>query len=430
MSAYDINGNYLLNDLSVTDYGAKGDGTTDDTEALESAFADAYAKHLPLFFPSGTYLIRRSLTLHSGMIVHGSNATIKKKAAVTTTLTAQLTAGSSTMSVASSAGFAVGDQITISAYANTSMAARYCSVGYITAISGNTITFQSAYNNIKSGAIKNHASGCYVTNSFAIIRSWGMKYECIGACVHSLTLDGNRQNGEFSDWMNGCIHIDATSGTVEGIPYTYEAHDNTFRDLVIKNSPCDGVSDQSSGGGTIENCVISNCYNHGVHFGTSYKGATVLNNDISDCTNGAGVFWCQNVEDITVESNRITNCNKGCSDYEYGTSGQSSIIVGNVFDSIISYVFDFSLQTANFGGKIVISDNVIVNVNSRVVNIPYKNNIVFTGNIISDFVTVPTNLINITSCGTVIFALNIASGAGTIFTGTATKLINVNNSWN
>ena len=430
MGVYDLNGKLLLSDLVVTDYGAKGDGTTDDTEALEMAFADAYTKHRPLFFPSGTYFIRRSLTLRSGMIVYGSNATIKKKAAATTTLTAKLTEGSTSMTVASAAGFAVGDQITISAYANTSMAARHCSVGYITAISGNTISFASAYTGIKTGAVKEHAVGCYVTNSFAILRSWGMKYECIGAYVHDLTLDGNRQTGEFSDWLNGCIHIDATTDTVEGIPYTYAAHDNTFRDLFVKNSPCDGVSDQSSGGGTIENCVISNCYNHGVHFGTSYKGATVLNNDISDCTNGAGVFWCQNVEDITVESNRITNCNKGCSDYEYGTSGQSSVIVGNVFDDIVSYVFDFSLQTANFGGKIIISDNVIVNVNARVVNIPYKDKVVFTGNIISDFETVPTNLINISSCGTVVFANNIASGAGTIFTGTATKLINANNSWN
>lgn len=44
--------------LSVKDFGAVGDGTTDDTVALNNAFSGAYASGKCLFFPKGNYMIR------------------------------------------------------------------------------------------------------------------------------------------------------------------------------------------------------------------------------------------------------------------------------------------------------------------------------------------------------------------------------------
>lgn len=53
--------------VSVRDFGAVGDGTTDDTEAINRAltnlwptanFADAYKQHRTLYFPAGVYLIQ------------------------------------------------------------------------------------------------------------------------------------------------------------------------------------------------------------------------------------------------------------------------------------------------------------------------------------------------------------------------------------
>ena len=53
--------------VSVRDFGAVGDGTTDDTEAINRAltnlwptanFADAFKQHRTLFFPAGVYLIQ------------------------------------------------------------------------------------------------------------------------------------------------------------------------------------------------------------------------------------------------------------------------------------------------------------------------------------------------------------------------------------
>lgn len=50
--------------MDVRDFGAKGDGRTDDTEAIQKAL-DAMEYGSTLFFPPGAYVITRTLILHS-----------------------------------------------------------------------------------------------------------------------------------------------------------------------------------------------------------------------------------------------------------------------------------------------------------------------------------------------------------------------------
>ena len=57
-------------------FGAKGDGVSDDTEAIQSAidstFTSSSSKNGSIvFFPSGTYLISKSLTLHGALTIKG-----------------------------------------------------------------------------------------------------------------------------------------------------------------------------------------------------------------------------------------------------------------------------------------------------------------------------------------------------------------------
>lgn len=57
---------------NILDYGAVGDGVTDDTQAL----LDAIAAKGAVFFPSGVYVIRRA-NITGDVILHGNNATLK-----------------------------------------------------------------------------------------------------------------------------------------------------------------------------------------------------------------------------------------------------------------------------------------------------------------------------------------------------------------
>jgi Pectate lyase superfamily protein len=72
--------------LNVQNYGAKGDGVTDDTNAINSALAAAHEQKTSLFFPAGTYLCNTRdasgniLTFNAGGLndvsLYGSGATI------------------------------------------------------------------------------------------------------------------------------------------------------------------------------------------------------------------------------------------------------------------------------------------------------------------------------------------------------------------
>src|SRR2546425_144228 len=61
--------------VDVRQYGAKGDGTTDDTAALTAALSSAAGK--TLFFPSGTYLHSSTLSVASSTTVIGYGATLR-----------------------------------------------------------------------------------------------------------------------------------------------------------------------------------------------------------------------------------------------------------------------------------------------------------------------------------------------------------------
>jgi hypothetical protein len=66
--------------ISVKDFGATGDGTTDDTAAIQAAVTASAGK--ALYFPAGTYIVSDIITLVSNTVVYGDQGitTLKLKA--------------------------------------------------------------------------------------------------------------------------------------------------------------------------------------------------------------------------------------------------------------------------------------------------------------------------------------------------------------
>jgi len=84
--------------VSVKDFGAVGDGTTDDTAAIQAALDAIVAtgKRGTLWFPAGTYKLTASLTVDiSRVSIRGQNATLSWETAATSTVGMELTASSS-----------------------------------------------------------------------------------------------------------------------------------------------------------------------------------------------------------------------------------------------------------------------------------------------------------------------------------------------
>lgn len=67
--------------VSVKDFGAKGDGITDDTNAILNAVAYIQTAKGTLYFPKGTYIVEQAIQLNSSITVKGAglNATTIKR---------------------------------------------------------------------------------------------------------------------------------------------------------------------------------------------------------------------------------------------------------------------------------------------------------------------------------------------------------------
>lgn len=403
----DLEKNYL----SAKEFGAVGDGETDDTSALETLFEAAFMLKKAVLFDPGTYLIRRSLPLRSGMEIYGEDAYLRKQVAMVASLAEPAEKGQTEIVLTTVSGLKVGDQFVIVDNAG----ANQCTNGIVTGIDGYRVSFTNVISDHQSnfpGCIKDYDAGAKVSNSFALLRSWSSRFECDGVYIHDLTLYGSRRNSEPKVWSNSCIHMDSyypggyTGNT--GIEYRNIQRDMVVSNVVILNSPCDAISDQGEGGLIVRDCVIENCAMHGVHMGTKYSNAVIVNNTMTgNGTAGSGVFFCQEVNNVLVDNNTITSFNHGCSDEEFGTAARNVTIRNNVFSNMNGTVFDFMMASSNFHGNgLQINDNQILNLKSTLFGGKYLDNVIISDNAVRNVVQQPSHVIKVTQSRNVVISGN------------------------
>ncbi len=119
--------------LNVRNFGAKGNGTTDDTSAVAAAIAQAPAGSV-VYLPAGTYRLTQTLMLKADMILRGDGSALtslifegagtasrcigiirwdSSQPASYVTVTAGMDLGSTALTVSSVAGFQAGDIVEI-----------------------------------------------------------------------------------------------------------------------------------------------------------------------------------------------------------------------------------------------------------------------------------------------------------------------------
>ena len=221
-----------------------------------------------------------------------------------------------------------------------------------------------------------------------------------------------------------------------GMEYRNIQRDMKVLNVTIKNSPCDGISDQGEGGLIVRDCVIENSAVHGIHLGTKYSSSIIANNTLTgNGSNGSGVFFCQEVNDVVVANNTIENFSHGCSDEENGTAARNVTIRNNVFKNINGFVFNFVKATSGFhGGGFLISNNQIHNLKSFLFSGLYLDNVILADNVVNSVASQPSKLISITRSRDVVIAGNkVLSSMSWDVPVDATETVNIiqdANTWN
>lgn len=340
-------------------YEAVGDGTTDDTTAIQDALdAASAAGGGVVFLPKGTYLIKYPLILASKVTLKGAGigvTTITKPATVKSLLSANASAGATSVTVADSTGFEVGGSIHLY---DTSSWEWLSTQAKITAIDGNTITFDKDID----GNLQTSRTAT-ATSSFPLLRN---EAGSLRQRVCDLTLDQN-QNANDPKPTSASIgaQTDFTLATIHWVESYYAVVEN----VELLNASGDAYSDQAQDGtgitpaavlikttkNTIRGCKIRNATRHGVHLGTCISGGFILNNEITNC-GWYGYFYCAFCTNTVAIGNIVEGCSRGFAGIDYRDYG--NVIANNIIKGATSWAIEGSSSDGT-GGKCVIANNII-----------------------------------------------------------------------
>ena len=397
----------LQDTVSVKDFGAVGDGVTDDTAAIQAALTSAVTNNTGLVFPTATYLVLSTITLS---IPVGRTLHIDGNGSVINTTIADSTVVYS--------GF-----ITISGTSGSSLILRDLS---ITSNQAGAVSTSRARGFMVGLAISTLAKiefdGVSVSG-FGFINIW--LYKVLQGVVLNCSGINSRYAGLF---MQSCADINVIGGaygqngglngsTVEGYGVTcatkYQAADLDNIRIKIDGTTC---SNNIGKGIDAHDCLGLIITNNSV-IGFIYNGIYAVNEGGS-----------KNVSSVVINNNYIDgtslySTSSGCSGIQAGAYGATATAT-NSFVICSNRISNISASTAiNYG--IQIENGAGVSVGSVVI----AENTIFNGSVVSGY-PIFTNS-SATNIGDVIIANNaiyqtVTSTGGIIVGNTNRVVINGN----
>lgn len=270
--------------VRVDDYDAAGDGTANDTVPINNAITAAGAGGIVVFTPGKTYLHYAGLQPLANQVFVGYGATLKRGNQITTTITADLTAPTNQITVASTTGLAVGMSIQVFSGTTYDVTTQH----RITDITGSVVT-------VGNNFTQSLSSGASVVTSFHQMNAEGGS-PATGWQVYGLTFDGNRANNTaFQRWDQHSSLI--LAGNCRAVNCTII---NAQADALFVTGSTPKVTDVR----------IENSSGNGIHLsaasGVSITGASIVNSNLDGATPGhedGAIGWSNLISEV-----HIANC--------------------------------------------------------------------------------------------------------------------------
>lgn len=323
--------------ISVTDYGALGNNSTDDRGAIETAAAAAVAAGKPLLIPGGKtfYTGTTSVTFPAGVQVYGWNATLRGAVAGA----GAATIGSNTELVGLTIdNSSATDRHGISVRSSSSrIAVRYCKFINTPAVPINSVYIGSA--GISDVTIENcifDGSGYGIlTNSAGTTGTPTGAYnltrvKIVNNTFRNITGDAIELNHPFNTGADGTV-----SGAGD---FTVSGNIISVPDAAGNGSSAGfGIGIAGVTGFTVTNNIITDARTAGIHVEDDARFGTIADNTVRNITGpdaDAGIRVLTSCKELTVTGNVVTNVDDG------GAGGGDCVGIKIVYAATTLHTYD------------------------------------------------------------------------------------------